>query len=94
MNTSNVRLATLDQIMADIVPNFLAPVPTRRWVKDLFDRENISRDRPKQRRGGGIPRYDVAQVLALFKRRFTPHATTSMRRSMAKIQIANQQVVA
>jgi hypothetical protein len=74
--TSKARLATLDQLIETEIPNFLSPVPSRRALRDLFDRENIPRFKANQgaARGGGMVFYSVSHVEKLFRRICVPTA--------------------
>jgi hypothetical protein len=63
VNTT-VRLATLDQLIQSILPNFLSPIPSRETLRAWFDRAKIPRFKanPAARRGGGPVFYSVAAV--------------------------------
>jgi hypothetical protein len=61
---STARLATLDQLIATILPNFISPVPSRDTLRNWFDSANIPRfkSNPTARRGGGSCYYSVAHI--------------------------------
>lgn len=65
------RLATLEVLERDILPNHLSPVPPRSTLRALFDREGVPRfkSNPGAKRGGGLVFYSVAAVEALFRKR-------------------------
>ena len=60
----NVRLATLDSLLATTIPAFLSPPPSRDTLRAWFDRARIPRFKanPLARRGGGHVYYSVAAV--------------------------------
>jgi hypothetical protein len=68
------RLATLDQLILNTLPNFIAPVPSRETLRALFDRENVPRfkSNPNAERGGGPVFYSVAGVEKIFRTRLMP----------------------
>lgn len=68
------RLATIDQLAKDILPNFIAPVPSRDALRALFDSANIPRFKanPLAKRGGGFCYYSVSAVEKLFRSRTLP----------------------
>lgn len=72
-NISNqtARLATLGELRENILPNFLAPVPSNETLRDWFDKAGIPRfkSNPTARKGGGTVFYSVAAVEKLFRSR-------------------------
>ncbi len=79
-NSTTARLATLDQLQREILPNFLDPVPSRDALRALFDRARVPRFKtnPLAKRGGGFVFYSVAAVEKLFRAQtLPPHATRS-----------------
>lgn len=68
------RLATLDQLVENILPNFIAPVPSRDALRALFDRARVPRFKanPTAKRGGGHVYYSVAGVEKLIRSRTLP----------------------
>ncbi len=54
-SNSNVRLATLDQLITDILPNFIQPIPCRETLRQWFDAAKVPRFKtnPLAKRGGG-----------------------------------------
>jgi hypothetical protein len=64
------RLATVDELIEKVIPNFLTPVPSRRRLRELFNREKIPRFKANSqaKRGGGEVFYSVVAVEKLFKR--------------------------
>jgi hypothetical protein len=80
-NRPRAKLATVDQLMATVVSDYLDPVPTRRYLVDLFKKENIStmKANPNARNGGGTVWYSVDQVERLLRQKaglegFADHA--------------------
>ncbi len=73
-NSTTARLATLDQLQREILPNFLAPVPSRDALRALFDSARIPRFKtnPLAKRGGGYVYYSVAAVEKLIRSRTMP----------------------
>ena len=68
---TTARLATIDQLVANILPNFIAPVPSRDALRALFDSANVPRFKanPTAKRGGGYVYYSVAAIEKLFRSR-------------------------
>ena len=75
MNDKNIsntaRLATLDQLIENILPLFLSPVPSRDTLRDWFDKAKVKRfkSNPTAKRGGGPCFYSVADVENLLRSR-------------------------
>ncbi len=72
--TSNARLATIDELMTTTIPAFLAPVPKRDTLRRLFDDAKVPRfkSNPTAKRGGGPVFYSVAAVEKLLRSRTMP----------------------
>lgn len=72
-NPSNVRAASLDELLKDVVPNFLKPVPKRDTFRDWLDRAGIPRfkQNPTAARGGGVCFYSVPHVEKFLRNRMT-----------------------
>ena len=70
VTNTNARLATLDQLILNVLPNFIAPVPCRDTLRDWFDRAGVQRMKanPSAQRGGGPVYYLVADVEKLMRR--------------------------
>jgi hypothetical protein len=68
---SQVRLATLDQLIQTIIPLFISPVPCRETLRDWFDEAHIPRFKanPAAKRGGGPCFYSVPAVEKFFRSR-------------------------
>ena len=68
--TPKARLATLDELIENVIPQYIQPVPKRETLRDWFNREKIPRlkSSPAARRGGGIVFYSVSAVEKLFRR--------------------------
>lgn len=68
---STARLATLDQLIENILPLFLSPVPSRDTLRAWFDEAKIPRfkSNPTAKRGGGTVFYSVAGVEKLLRSR-------------------------
>lgn len=68
------RLATLDQMIEIMLPNFLNPVPSRETLRAWFDAAKVPRFKanPLARRGGGHVFYSVAHVEKLLRSRTMP----------------------
>jgi hypothetical protein len=58
------RLATLDQLREEVLPNFISPVPGRCTLREWLDRARIPRfkQNPLAKRGGGTVFYSVSAV--------------------------------
>ena len=69
--SSNARMATLNQLIEEVLPNFLDPIPSRDTLRDWFDQANIPRfkSNPRAKRGGGYCWYSVAAVEKFFRSR-------------------------
>jgi trehalose utilization protein len=61
---TTARLATLNQLIETILPNFLTPVPSRDTLRIWFDAAKIPRfkSNPSAKRGGGTVFYSVPGV--------------------------------
>lgn len=70
----NVRLATIAELRTNILPHFLAPVPTPETLRAWFDAAKIPRfkSNPTAKRGGGTTYYSVAAVEKLLRSRTLP----------------------
>ena len=62
--TISARLATLDELIENVLPLFISPVPSRDTLRDWFDRADIARfkSNPTAKRGGGAVYYSVSAV--------------------------------
>jgi hypothetical protein len=58
------RLATMDELIQNVLPLFITPIPSRETLRSWFDRAHIPRLKtsPTARRGGGALYYDVEAV--------------------------------
>lgn len=67
--SSSVRLATMDELIKNILPNFLAPIPHPDTLRAWFDRAKVRRlkSNPTARRGGGTVYYVVSDVEKLLR---------------------------
>ena len=67
----NVRLASLTELRENILPNFIAPVPSVDTLRDWFDSAKIPRlkSNPSAKKGGGTVFYSVAGVEKFFRSR-------------------------
>ena len=67
----NSRLASLDELLVNVIPVYLSPVPSRDTVRDWLDKARIPRFKanPVAKRGGGTAFYSVAAVEKLFRSR-------------------------
>lgn len=65
------RLATLDQLIETVLPNFITPVPSKDTLRRWFDEARIPRfkSNPAVPRGGGTVFYSVAGVEKFFRSR-------------------------
>jgi len=79
--STSARLATLDQLIENILPNFLAPIPSRDTLRDWFDRAGVQRMKanPGAQRGGGPCYYLVADVEKLMRRTIRGGASLRVR---------------
>ncbi len=66
----NARAATIDELLTNTVPNYLAPPPSRDTLRSWLDEARIPRfkSNPTAKRGGGRVYYNVAAVEKLFRR--------------------------
>ncbi len=73
-NIPQARMATMDELLKNVIPLFLNPPPSRDALRDLLDREKIPRfkSNPAAKRGGGTVWYSVAAVEKLFRTRMLP----------------------
>jgi hypothetical protein len=73
-SVQTARLATIDQLIENILPNFISPVPCRETLRDWFDDAKVSRFKanPLAERGGGPVWYSVADVEKFFRNRTLP----------------------
>lgn len=64
-----VRLATLDELRRTVIAAHLAPVPSKKTLRGLFDRYRVPRLKPNPlaHRGGGAVYYSVAHVERLMR---------------------------
>jgi hypothetical protein len=69
IKTGTARLATLDELIQNVIPLFLSPVPSRDTLRDWFDRAKIPRFKvnPTARRGGGRVYYSIPAVEKLLR---------------------------
>jgi hypothetical protein len=65
------RFATLDELLQNVVPLFVAPTPQRETFRDWLDRANVPRFKanPVAKRGGGPCFYSVSAVEKFFRQR-------------------------
>lgn len=72
--SSTARLATLDQLIATVIPLFLSPVPCKATLSNWFDEAKIPRfkSNPLAKRGGGFVYYSVAHVEKFLRNRTLP----------------------
>ena len=70
------RLASLDQLLENIVPAYFAPPPGKATLRSSFDSAKVPRfkSNPTCKRGGGIVFYSVAHVEKFFKSFTVPPA--------------------
>ncbi len=70
----SARLATLDQLIASTLPNFISPIPTRETLRNWFDAAKVPRFKanPTARRGGGPVFYSVSAVEKFLRSRTLP----------------------
>ncbi len=73
-NSSTARLATLNQLRENVLPNFLSPVPSKDTLRSWFDAAKIARFQanPLARRGGGPCFYSVSAVEKFLRTRTLP----------------------
>lgn len=62
--TTAARLASLDELIENILPNFISPVPQPDTIRSWFDAAKIPRFKanPTAKRGGGRVFYSVSAV--------------------------------
>lgn len=72
MNT-NMRLASIEIIKRDILPNYIQPIPSTPTLRTWFDGAEIPKLKcnPKAKRGGGTVFYSVAAIEKLLRSRMT-----------------------
>jgi trehalose utilization protein len=70
-NKSTARLAPLDELIANVIPAFISPVPSRETLRAWFDAAKVPRfkSNPTAKRGGGTVFYSVAGVEKFFRSR-------------------------
>lgn len=63
------RLATLDELLANVVPLYLAPPPTRDTLRNLLDRHGVPKfkSNPSAKRGGGHCFYSVSHTVKVLQ---------------------------
>jgi hypothetical protein len=68
------RFATLDQLIQCMLPNFIAPVPSRATLRSWFDAGRVPRAKSNAlaKRGGGPVFYSVSGVENFFRGRALP----------------------
>lgn len=68
------RLASLDEIVQNVVPLFIKPTPCLATVRAWLDAARVPRfkSNPTAKRGGGTVFYSVAGVEKLFRSRTMP----------------------
>jgi len=71
-DSADARAATLDELIKNVIPLFISPVPSRDTLRNWFDAANLPRfkSNPNAKRGGGPCYYSVAAVEKLLKARF------------------------
>jgi hypothetical protein len=64
LKVTAARLATIDELVENILPNFITPIPSRETLRDWFDHAHVPRfkSNPMAKRGGGAVYYSVAAV--------------------------------
>ncbi len=74
---TSARLATLDQLIRSVLPNFLDPIPSRETLRAWFDGARIPRFQanPSAKRGGGPVFYSVSAVEKFLRSRTLPGST-------------------
>lgn len=65
------RMATIDQLLSEFLPNHISPLPSRRELRSWLDRANVARFKPNPtaKRGGGTVYYSIAGVEKFLKMR-------------------------
>ena len=68
---TTARLASLSELMENVLPNFLTPVPSRDTVRNWLDKSGVARfkSNPLARRGGGVVFYSVNAVEKFLRQR-------------------------
>ena len=68
------RAATIDELLSNVVPNFLQPPPSRDTLRAWLDAANVPRmkSNPHAKRGGGPCYYSVPAVEKLLRSRMLP----------------------
>jgi hypothetical protein len=71
---TNARLATLEELRANMLPQHIAPVPCSVTLRSWFDAAQIPRlkSNPLAKRGGGKCFYSVAHVEKFLRSRLAP----------------------
>lgn len=71
---TTARLATLDGIINDVLPQFINPIPRRETVRNWLDAANIPRfkSNPLAKRGGGPVYYSIAHTEKFLRSRVLP----------------------
>jgi hypothetical protein len=66
-----MRLATMDELIKNVIPLFICPVPCRETLRSWFDAAKVPRFKanPLAKRGGGPCYYQVAAVEKLLRSR-------------------------
>ena len=64
-------MASLDQLIIEVIANFIQPVPCRETLRDWFDAAGIPSFKANQtaKRGGGPRYYSVSHVEKFFRGR-------------------------
>jgi hypothetical protein len=73
-SNSTARLATLDELVKNTLPLFIAPIPTKETLRAWFDRAKVPRYKtnPCAKRGGGHVYYSTPAVEKLLRSRTLP----------------------
>lgn len=71
---ATARAATLAELRANVLPLFIAPIPSNETLRAWFDAAGVPRFKtnPLAKRGGGLTFYQVAAVERLLRSRLTP----------------------
>jgi hypothetical protein len=74
VTNQNVRLATLEELLQNVIPLFLSPVPSRCTIRRWLDAAKVPRfkSNPSAKRGGGHCYYQVAAVEKMMRSRMLP----------------------
>lgn len=72
--TVQARAATIDELIANTIPLFIRPVPSRDTLRSWFDNAKIPRfkSNPLAKRGGGPVFYQVSSVEKFLRSRMLP----------------------